>query len=237
MTQPTILIVEDEPEVLQINVRMMKRRGYCVMAADTAKAAYRCLEETTPDLLILDIMLPDGSGYEICQKFRLKSDNPVIFLTGKSEVRDKVEGLQRGGDYYITKPYTKERLAETLDRAAERREKHLLVPITSGREVHRVDLYRVLYAEARNHGVEIHLKSGMTLDTRMTLTDIKKLFSKADGFIAVGASYIVNLRCVQSILQNDLLMINGKSVPVPRRLRNEVREQYFEFYRREAIKK
>ena len=71
----------------------------------------------------------------------------------------------------------------------------------------------------------------------MALTDIKKLFSKADGFIAVGASYIVNLRCVQSILQNDLLMINGKSVPVPRRLRNEVREQYFEFYRREAIKK
>ena len=120
MTQPTILIVEDEPEVLQINVRMMKRRGYCVMAADTAKAAYRCLEETTPDLLILDIMLPDGSGYEICQKFRLKSDNPVIFLTGKSEVRDKVEGLQRGGDYYITKPYTFDELVAAAERLLAR---------------------------------------------------------------------------------------------------------------------
>lgn len=120
MTQPTILIVEDEPEVLQINVRMMKRRGYCVMAADTAKAAYRCLEETTPDLLILDIMLPDGSGYEICQKFRLKSDNPVIFLTGKSEVRDKVEGLQRGGDYYITKPYTFDELVAAAERQLTR---------------------------------------------------------------------------------------------------------------------
>lgn len=120
MTQPTILIVEDEPEVLQINVRMMKRRGYCVMAADTAKAAYRCLEETTPDLLILDIMLPDGNGYEICEKFRLKSDNPVIFLTGKDEVHDKVEGLQRGGDYYIIKPYSFDELAAATKRQLTR---------------------------------------------------------------------------------------------------------------------
>ena len=120
MTQPTILIVEDEPEVLQINVRMMKRRGYCVMAADTAKAAYRCMEKTTPDLLILDIMLPDGSGYEICEKFRLKSDNPVIFLTGKDEVHDKVEGLERGGDYYITKPYSFDELVAAAERLLAR---------------------------------------------------------------------------------------------------------------------
>ena len=190
-----------------------------------------------PDIALLDICMPGILGTEIANEIRTASgDNTdIIFLTTSSDFA--VEAFALHANDYITKPYTQERLAETLDRAAERREKHLFVPITSGREVHRVDLYRVLYAEARNHGVEIHLKSGMTLDTRMTLTDIKKLFSKADGFIAVGASYIVNLRCVQSILQNDLLMINGKSVPVPRRLRNEVREQYFEFYRREAIKK
>ncbi len=126
---------------------------------------------------------------------------------------------------------------KALDRAAERREKRLFVPINCGRDVHRVDLHRVLYGEARNHGVEIYLKSGVTLNTRMTLTDIKNLFAPTDGFISVGASYIVNLRCVQSFLQSDLLMTNGKSVPVPRRLRNSVREQYFEFYCREATKK
>ena len=57
------------------------------------------------------------------------------------------------------------------------------------------------------------------------------------GFISVGASYVVNLRCVQSILQTELIMINGQSIPIPRRLRNVVKEQYFDFYREEAMKK
>ena len=58
-----------------------------------------------PDLLILDIMLPDGNGLDICRRFREKTMRPVLFLTGKGDVRDKVEGLQQGGDYYLTKPY------------------------------------------------------------------------------------------------------------------------------------
>ena len=70
----------------------------------------------------------------------------------------------------------------------------------------------------------------------MTLTDAKKLFGDATGFITIGASYIVNLRCVQSILQSELIMINGQSIPIPRRLRNDVKEQYFDFYRAEATK-
>ena len=50
-------------------------------------------------------MLPDGNGLDICRHFREKTMNPVLFLTGKSDIRDKVEGLQQGGDYYLTKPY------------------------------------------------------------------------------------------------------------------------------------
>ena len=65
---------------------------------------------------------------------------------------------------------------------------------------------------------------------------MKNLFHEIKGFISVGASYIVNLRCVQSILQTELIMINGQKIPVPRRLRNEVKEQYFNFYREEAVK-
>ena len=189
-----------------------------------------------PDIALLDIFMPGILGTEVAKEIRnISGDNTdIIFLTTSADFA--VEAFALHANDYLTKPYTAERLAEALDRAVERRKKRLFVPITCGRDVHRIDLYRVLYAEARNHGVEIYLKSGMTLNARMTLTDVKNLFAQADGFISVGASYIVNLRCVQSILQNDLLMTNGKSVPVPRRLRNDVREQYFEFYRREATK-
>lgn len=74
----------------------------------------------TPDLLILDIMLPDGSGYDICERFRSTSDHPVIFLTGKGETCDKVEGLGHGGDYYLTKPYDPDELLAVADMLIKR---------------------------------------------------------------------------------------------------------------------
>ena len=128
MIKPTILIVEDEPEVLDINERMLKRRGYNVITAQNVKESFVRLSEVIPDMLILDIMLPDGSGCDICRKFREKSDNPVIFLTGKNEVADKVEGLGLGADYYLTKPYSFDELLAVskmlLQRHFKAKEKH-----------------------------------------------------------------------------------------------------------------
>ena len=100
-----ILMVEDEEQVLNTNCRMLQRRGYDVRTAQTVSEVCHQLEEQLPDLLILDIMLPDGNGLDICRRFREKTMRPVLFLTGKGDVRDKVEGLQQGGDYYLTKPY------------------------------------------------------------------------------------------------------------------------------------
>ncbi len=118
--KPLILMVEDEQEVLKINARMMKRRGYEVLAAVNCVQAEQYLEQSVPDLLILDIMLPDGDGYEICERFRRKSDYPVIFLTGKNTIDDKIEGLDKGGDYYLTKPYDLEELLAVTKRLLER---------------------------------------------------------------------------------------------------------------------
>ncbi len=123
-----ILIVEDEPEVLDANMRMMKRRGYEVITASSVEESCRLLALHAVDMLILDIMLPDGSGYDICKEFRLKSDNPVIFLTGKTQISDKVEGLEYGADYYLTKPYSFDELLAVADRLLARhfktKEKH-----------------------------------------------------------------------------------------------------------------
>ena len=115
-----VLIVEDEPDILGINARMMKRRGYNVMTAASVAESMKILEDSTPDILILDIMLPDGSGYDICRNFRKTSDNPIVFLSGKNEVSDKVEGLESGADYYLTKPYSFDELIAVTERLVAR---------------------------------------------------------------------------------------------------------------------
>lgn len=190
-----------------------------------------------PDIALLDICMPGVLGTEIAKEIQSKSEDntDIIFLTTSSDFA--VEAFALHVNDYLTKPFTKERLIDTLDRVIEKRKRRLFVPVTCGREIHRIDLYQVLYMESKNHNVEIYLKSGKTIKTRTALADIKSLLHNVKGFISVGVSYIVNLRCVQSILQTELIMINGQNIPIPRRLRNDVKEQYFDFYREEAMKK
>ena len=118
-----ILMVEDEEQVLNTNCRMLRRRGYDVRTAQTVSEACQQIEEQLPDLLILDIMLPDGNGLDICRHFRKKTMNPVLFLTGKSDIRDKVEGLQQGGDYYLTKPYNFDEFLAVIQMLLERQKR------------------------------------------------------------------------------------------------------------------
>ncbi|MCI6041345.1 MAG: LytTR family DNA-binding domain-containing protein [Clostridiales bacterium] len=187
-----------------------------------------------PDIALLDICMPGVLGTDIARKIQRKSEDvtDIVFLTNSPDFA--VEAFALHVNDYLTKPYTKKRLTDTLDRVIEKRRRRLYVPIQCGNEIHRIDLYSVTYAEARNHILEIHLKPGTCLKTRMTLTELKELFRDASGFVAIGASYIVNLRCVQSVLPAALAMANGETVPVPRRLRSEVKQQYFDFYTREA---
>lgn len=190
-----------------------------------------------PDIALLDICMPGVLGTEIAREIKSKSEDStdIIFLTTSSDFA--VEAFALHANDYLKKPYTKERLLDTLDRVVEKRKNRLYVPISCGREVHLIDLYQVFYMEARNHTVEIHLKSGNCLKTHSTLTELKKLFLNVSGFVTVGASYIVNLRCVKSFLQTTMIMENGDAVPVPRRLRGELKKQYFDFYTKEATGK
>lgn len=190
-----------------------------------------------PDIALLDICMPGILGTEAAREILRKSeDSPdVIFLTTSPDYAVEAFSLHVGD--YLVKPFSKERLLDTLDRVIEKRKRHLFIPVLYGKEVHRIDLYQVLYAEARNHSVEIHLKSGKCLKTHTTRTEMRQLFQQVSGFAAVGASYLVNLRCVQSILETTLEMTNADQIPVPRRLRGELKKQYFDFYTKEATGK
>ena len=117
-----------------------------------------------------------------------------------------------------------------------KKRRHLYVSVRCENEIRRIDVYSVIYVEARNHQMEIHLKQGSCLKTRMTLTELKGLLQNAGGFLSVGASYLVNLRCVQGISVSALEMADGSRIPVPRRLRAEVKKRYFDFYTGEAAR-
>jgi len=105
-----ILLVEDEPSLLKANTLFFSEQGYEVAAADTLESARRLLFEAPPDIVVLDVMLPDGTGFDFCREIREQSTVPVIFLTALGDVQDEEKGFALGGDDYMIKPYDLHRL-------------------------------------------------------------------------------------------------------------------------------
>lgn len=100
-----ILLVEDDSDIMQINRTFLENEGYTVHCADSVQSASFKLEEYIPDLVLLDVMLPDGDGMDFCRILRKKTNAPVIFLTARDENDSVIMGFRSGGDDYITKPY------------------------------------------------------------------------------------------------------------------------------------
>lgn len=110
--EETILLVDDDAALLEVMSIVLSSEGYKVITAADGAEALREVEREALDLVILDVMLPRISGFEVLKKIREKSDVPVVMLTAKGQSVDKVVGLELGADDYITKPFdTKELLA------------------------------------------------------------------------------------------------------------------------------
>lgn len=240
-----IMICDDQKDELE-NIRQIvseyaTAHSELFMKIKCFSNPFDMLEEISqngaPDIALLDICMPGVLGTEIAREIQSKGEDStdIIFLTTSPDFA--IEAFTLHINDYLMKPYTKERLIETLNRVIEKRQKRVYVTVSCGRDVYRIDLYQVIYAETENHSLEIYLKQGNTLKTNVTLTEFKDLFQNIDGFVSVGASYIVNLRYVQSLLQNTLVMANGDIIPVPRRLRSEIKKRYFDFYIKEAMGK
>ena len=104
-----IYIVEDDTNIREIETIALKNSGYQVQAFETAKEFYRKVEEKVPDLVLLDVMLPDESGYDIVKKIRKTPTTkklPVIMITAKTQEIDMIKGLDDGADDYIKKPFS-----------------------------------------------------------------------------------------------------------------------------------
>lgn len=125
-----ILIVDDEVKIVEVIKSYLENNGYSVYEAYSGKEAMEKFEKLNPALIVLDLMLPDITGEEICQELRKKSRVPIIMLTAKIEEEDILKGLNIGADDYITKPFSPRQLVARID-AVLRRAVDSAVPLSS----------------------------------------------------------------------------------------------------------
>lgn len=125
-SRQAVLIVDDEPDAMLATQKALEADGYRVTVARSGAEALGKMEEMVPDIVLLDVMMPDMDGFEVCR--RLKGDSrlghiPVIMLTAKGQTEDKVGGIELGADDYITKPFElrelKARIKMVLRRAGQ----------------------------------------------------------------------------------------------------------------------
>jgi len=122
-----ILVVDDEKKIVDIVRAYLEREGYQVVVAYEGKSALELARRQSPDLIVLDLMLPEISGWDICRTLRQESDIPIIMLTARDEMADKVVGLELGADDYVTKPFDPKELVSRV-RAVLRRSEVRTMP-------------------------------------------------------------------------------------------------------------
>ncbi|ADU30266.1 response regulator transcription factor [Evansella cellulosilytica] len=106
MSNIKVLVADDDPNVCEIISLYLKQNQYDVVEANNGKEAISLFESSKPDIILLDIMMPDIDGYEVCKEIRKKANVPIIMLTAKDEELDRVLGLEIGADDYVTKPFS-----------------------------------------------------------------------------------------------------------------------------------
>ena len=116
-----VLLVEDETSITEPLAEALGREGFDTKVAATAAEALELAGRIQPDLVLLDVMLPDGSGFDVCRELRQRSQVPIIMLTARGEEADRVVGLELGADDYIVKPFSAREVAARI-RAVLRRD-------------------------------------------------------------------------------------------------------------------
>ena len=132
----TILTVDDEPRFVRLIEANLSAAGYKVLTANDGEAALEVIVSHQPDLVLLDVMMPEINGFEVLDRIREFSNVPVIMLTAKGEETDRVEGLNRGADDYVVKPFSATELLARVGAVLRRSQLSAQVPKESPQMVH-----------------------------------------------------------------------------------------------------
>ena len=196
-----ILVVEDEPPLQQLLAYNLKSAGFDVAQAYDGEEALQLIDERAPDLVLLDWMLPEISGVELCRRLRRRSDTaqvPIIMLTARTEEHDRLRGLETGADDYITKPFSPAELVARV-RAVLRRVR----PAFSGQALSFHDLRMDLTAHRvfRNNR-EVHLSPTEFRLLRYLLENPGRVFNRAQLLDRVwGTDLEIELRTVDATVR------------------------------------
>jgi two-component system, OmpR family, alkaline phosphatase synthesis response regulator PhoP len=127
VSKETILVVDDEQNIIELARLYLEQEGFRVESANTGKAALDKVKAVDPALIVLDLMLPEIDGWEVCRHVRSNSDVPIIMLTARDEDVDKIVGLEIGADDYMTKPFNPRELVARV-KAILRRSERAVTP-------------------------------------------------------------------------------------------------------------
>src|SRR5437868_4167993 len=111
----TILVADDDPHIREIICFALEKAGMKTLGVADGAAALQAVERRAPDLIVLDIGMPEMDGLEVCRRLRQRSDVPVLFLSARDEEIDRILGLEMGGDDYVTKPFSPRELVARVN--------------------------------------------------------------------------------------------------------------------------
>jgi len=171
-----IAIVDDEPDIVELIALHLKKNRFRVREFLDAESFYRAIRSETPDLIVLDLMLPDADGFEICKYVRKQtnlSSIPIIMLTARSEEADKVLGLELGADDYVTKPFSPGELVARVKAVLRRRE-------PPREAVERIEIEGVLSLDLQRHEVSVR---GEKVELTSTEFRILQLLASKEGWV------------------------------------------------------
>ncbi|MFA5031927.1 MAG: response regulator transcription factor [bacterium] len=170
-----IFIVDDEPDILELVSLNLKKAGFLVKEFLEADSFLRALKNQNPDLIILDLMLPDMDGFEICKKLKKEdkfSSIPIIMLTAKSDEIDKVLGLELGADDYVTKPFSPKELVARVKAILRRK--------IEQKESRKIIIGNILTIDLEKYEVFVEKKK---IDLTVTEFRILKILSQKRGWV------------------------------------------------------
>ncbi len=214
-----LLVVDDEPNIRDLLASSLRFAGFEVFAAEDGLSAFRAVQQHRPDLIVLDVMLPDLDGFALTRRLREGGiDTPILFLTARDDMQDKLEGLSVGGDDYVTKPFGLEEVVARISAILRRTRGN---PQEEG-------IYRVGDVELDDNAHEVH-RAGKEIELsptefkllRYLMMNQGRVVSKSqildhvweydwNGEAAIVESYISYLRRKLAILPDSPELIHTR---------------------------
>ncbi|MBV9454111.1 MAG: response regulator transcription factor [Rubrobacter sp.] len=207
--RPRVLVVDDERHIVDLVSMGLEGRGIEVRGALDGEYALRELEGFQPDAVVLDLMLPGLSGFEFCQRVRMKSNVPILVLSARDELEDKVSGLNLGADDYLTKPFAFEELAARVVALLRRS------GVSPGQILRYVDLtLDQATREVRRNGCRIDLTAREFALLRFFMEHPRQVLSKTQILNAVwGYGYLGDSNVVEAYISYLRRKLNASGQP------------------------